>query len=52
MIQKEELIEAMKKLEWDGDAARVFQLLDTGTGKLALEDIDREAHKRMQAGKE
>jgi len=52
MIQKEELIEAMKKLEWDGDAAKVFQLLDTGTGKLALEDIDREAHKRMQAGKE
>ena len=51
MITRDELIAAMQNLEWDGDAARVFKLLDTGTGKLSLEDIDAEAARKMQAGK-
>merc|ERR1719353_2089197 len=50
-IKKEELVEAMAKLGWDGDAARVYKLLDFDRGgSITLEEIDEKAYEAMQRG--
>merc|ERR1719353_2877560 len=50
-ISKEELIEAMKRLEWDGNAARIFEILDFDhSGSITLEEIDEKAFAAMQRG--
>merc|ERR1719197_1628127 len=50
-IKKEELVEAMAKLGWDGDAARVYSLLDFDRGgSITLEEIDPKAYAAMQRG--
>merc|ERR1719247_1721508 len=43
---KQQFIDAMKKLEWDGDAARMFGLIDYDrSGFISLSEIDAEAEK-------
>merc|ERR1719326_968200 len=50
-IKKDELVEAMKKLGWDGDAARVYSLLDFDHGgSVTLEEIDPKAAQAMARG--
>merc|ERR550537_2195219 len=50
-IKKDELVEAMKKLGWDGDAARVYSLLDFDHGgSVTLEEIDPKAAAAMARG--
>merc|ERR1719478_408746 len=50
-ISQEELVEAMTKLGWDGDAARVYKLLDFDRGgSITLEEIDPKAFAAMQRG--
>merc|ERR1719420_1202907 len=50
-IKKEELVEAMTKIGWDGDAARVYSLLDFDHGgSVTLEEIDPKAAQAMARG--
>merc|ERR1719181_1296094 len=51
LVSKEEFIAAMEKLEWEGDAARLFKLYDIdGGGSISLEEIDEKAHQAMVRG--
>merc|ERR1719201_1937949 len=50
-LTKEELIAAMKKLEWDGNAGRVYDLYDYDhLGFVTLEVIDEKASQAMARG--
>merc|ERR1719421_1527418 len=50
-LGKEELVEAMAKMGWDGDAARVYGLLDYDkSGFISLEEIDIKAAQAMDRG--
>merc|ERR1719174_2101957 len=50
-LTKEELIAAMKTLEWDGNAGRVYDLYDYDhVGFVTLEVIDEKAYGAMQRG--
>jgi len=50
-VSKEEFIEAMGKMGFEGDAARVFRLYDIdGGGAINLEEIDPKAYAAMLRG--
>jgi len=50
-VSKEEFIEAMGKMGFEGDAARVFRLYDIdGGGAINLEEIDPKAYDAMMRG--
>merc|ERR1719421_2729183 len=50
-LSKDELVEAMAKLGWDGDAAKVYRLLDYDkSGFISLEEIDEKAAQGMERG--
>merc|ERR1719305_1566923 len=50
-VSKTQLVEAMAKMEWDGDAEKVFDLLDYDhSGFVSLEEIDEEANEILVRG--